>query len=132
VALVLRTIDPDGQRFARTLRRTFDQIYDGRNTGRYSWEQLRKTEKTHFGSLIEINLQREFRIELADGLLLDYQIAGHEVDCKWGQMDGKRDGVWMLPPEVVGHLCLVVTGSDELALWSVGRACGRAAAVCQR
>ena len=120
VESVLRTADPDGTRFARTLRRTFDQIYDGRNTGRYSWEQLRKTEKTHFGSLIEINLQREFRTELADGLLLDYQIAGHEVDCKWAQMDGKRDGIWMLPPEVVGHICLVVTGSDDLALWSAG------------
>lgn len=120
VGLALRTADPEGARFARTLRRTFDQIYDGRNTGRYSWEQLRKTEKTHFGSLIEINLQREFRMEFADGVLLDYKIAGHEVDCKWAQMDGKRDGVWMLPPEVVGHLCLVVTGSDDLALWSAG------------
>lgn len=120
VESVLRAADPDGIRFARTLRRTFDQIYDGRNTGRYSWEQLRKTEKTHFGSLIEINLQREFRTEFADGLVLDYQIAGHEVDCKWAQMDGKRDGVWMLPPEVVDHICLVVTGSDDFALWSAG------------
>ena len=73
-------------RFARTLRRTFDQIYDGRNTGRYRWDQLSKTEKTHFGSLIEINLQREFQFE--DGIELDFRIAEVEVDCKWSQTDG--------------------------------------------
>ena len=72
--------DPDGTRFARTLRYTFDQIYDGQHTGRFRWETLRKTEKTHFGSLIEINLQREF--DFKDGTNLDYQIADSDVDCK--------------------------------------------------
>ncbi|WP_418396390.1 NaeI family type II restriction endonuclease, partial [Yersinia enterocolitica] len=50
---------------AKVFRATFDQLYDGQHTGRYSVEQLFKTEKTHFGTLIEINLQREFG--LADG-----------------------------------------------------------------
>ena len=92
VELALRTADPEGNRLARTLRRIYDQIYDGRNTGRYSWEQLQKTEKTHFGSMIEINLQREFRTEFEDGIHLDYRVAGFEVDCKWSRMDGKKDG----------------------------------------
>ena len=120
VELALRTADPDGSRFARTLRRTYDQIYDGRNTGRYLWEQLQKTEKTHFGSLIEINLQREFKAEFEDGIDLDYRIAGFEVDCKWSRMDGKKDGEWMLPPEAVGQICLLLTGSDDLSIWSGG------------
>ena len=117
---VLRTADPEGKRIARALRRTFDQIYDGRNTGRYSWSQLRKTEKTHFGSLVEINLQREFSSEFHDGIDLDYRIGGIEVDCKWSAMDSPKNGVWMLPPEVIGHLCLLLTGSDELSVWSCG------------
>jgi Restriction endonuclease NaeI len=120
VELTLRNADPEGVRFARALRRTYDQIYDGRNTGRYSWDQLQKTEKTHFGSLIEINLQREFRTEFEDGLDLDYRIAGFEVDCKWSRMDGKKDGEWMLPPEAVGQICLLLTGNDDLASWSAG------------
>ncbi len=106
--------DSNRVRFARTLRRTFDQIYDGRNTGRFRWDQLRKTEKTHFGSLVEINLQREFAFD--DGLSLDYKIAGVDVDCKWSQ----NQGGWMLPPEAVGHICLVVTASDEQSTWSAG------------
>lgn len=71
-------LDPQGIRFARVFRETFDQLYDGQRTGRYRWDQLFKTEKTHYGTLIEINLQREF--EFADGDVLDYKIAGKEVD----------------------------------------------------
>ena len=47
-----------------------DQLYDGQRTGRYRWDQLRKTEKTHCGTLVEINMQREFLFE--DGSKLDF------------------------------------------------------------
>ena len=65
VVAALISIDPSGARFARVFRETFDQLYDGQRTGRYKWDQLYKTEKTHYGTLIEINLQREFAF--ADG-----------------------------------------------------------------
>ncbi len=110
----LRAADPEGARFARTLRRTYDQIYDGGNTGRLRWEQLKKTEKTYFGSLVEINLQREF--SFGDGIHLDYRIAGADVDCKWSQTDGG----WMLRPEAIDQICLLMTGSDQLSVWSAG------------
>ena len=45
---------------AKVLRRTYDMLLDGQHTGRYRWDQLLKTEKTHFGTLVEINLQRAF------------------------------------------------------------------------
>src|SRR3954466_8238712 len=77
------SLDPDGARIGRVLRRTIDQLLDGVNTGRYRWDQLYKTEKTHAGTLVEINLQREFEFE--DGVDLDYRIAGAEVDCKFSQ-----------------------------------------------
>jgi len=114
VVAELWRLDPDGARTARVLRFTYDQIYDGTHTGRYSWGQLAKTEKTHFGSLVEINLQREFG--LADGTELDFRIAGVDVDCKWSQ----RDGGWMLPPEAWGKLCVLLTGDDETSQWSMG------------
>jgi hypothetical protein len=60
VADELMSRDPDGTRIAAVLRRTYDMLLDGQHTGRYRWGQLYKTEKTHFGTLVEINLQREF------------------------------------------------------------------------
>jgi hypothetical protein len=54
----IRAMDPSGERFARTLRDTIDQLLNGEVTGRYDWKTLFKTEKTHAGTLVEINLQR--------------------------------------------------------------------------
>jgi hypothetical protein len=108
--------DPTGERAARVFRATFDQLYDGQHTGRYSWDQLYKTEKTHYGTLIEINLRRAFADVIADGVLLDYRIAGHEIDCKYSY----RDGGWMLPPECFGELLLVSTANDQASTWSLG------------
>lgn len=114
VAAELRRLDPLGTRRAQVLRDTLDQLYDGQRTGRYRWDQLHKTEKTHCGTLVEINLHREF--EFSDGMLLDYRIAGVEVDCKYSQTLGG----WMIPPEAHGHLCLLVWSSDTAAEWSMG------------
>jgi Restriction endonuclease NaeI len=110
----LLALDPGGERMAAALRRTIDMLLDGRHTGRYRWDQLHKTEKTHAGTLVEINLQREFGF--TDGALLDYSIAGAEVDCKFSQ----RLGGWMIPPEASGKLLLLVWASDEEAAWCAG------------
>src|SRR5688572_26783247 len=66
--------DTDGAVFAEVLRDTYDQLYDGQHTGRYRWAQLRKTEKTYMGTIVEINLHRAF--DFADGIAMDYEIAG--------------------------------------------------------
>lgn len=110
----LLRIDPDGARTARVIRTSIDMLYNGRYTGRFRWEQLFKTEKTHAGTLLEINLQREFEFE--DGDSMDFKIAGIDIDCKYSQ----KSGSWMIPPEAVGHLCLVVWFSDKLGLWELG------------
>lgn len=114
VATELQRLDSTGERWAAVIRRTYDMIYNGQETGRYRWDQLMKTEKTHFGTLMEINAQREFEFEGGD--VTDYRIAGHQVDAKWSQTSGG----WMLPPEVFNELALVVTGNDAESLWSLG------------
>ncbi|MFE2550711.1 NaeI family type II restriction endonuclease [Streptomyces sp. NPDC059355] len=110
----LRQLDPAGQRFATVLRDTIDQLLHGEVTGRYDWKSLFKTEKTHAGTVVEINLQREFAFE--DGVDMDYRIGGVDVDCKYSQ----KFGGWMIPPEAVGHLCLLVWADDKESLWSAG------------
>ncbi len=105
--------DPDGSRMATAFRLTFDQLYDGQRTGRFRWDQLFKTEKTHYGTLLEINLQRDFLFE--DGAILDYRIAGVEVDCKYS-----ASSHWMLPPESIDQIVLVCSADDEKSAWSVG------------
>lgn len=108
--------DPDGLRFSRVLRETYDQLYDGQHTGRYSWEQLHKTERTHFGTLIEINIRREFDDVFSDGDALDYSVNGIDIDCKYSQSMGG----WMIPPEAFGKLLLVVHAKDREGEYAVG------------
>lgn len=114
VAAEINRLDPDGSRWGAVIRHTYDMIYNGQETGRYRWDQLMKTEKTHFGTLFEINAQREF--QFLGGVTTDYRIAGHQVDAKWSQ----TIGAWMLPPEVFGELALVATGDDYRSAWSLG------------
>lgn len=126
VATELRGLDGDGSRMAAAIRGALDMLLDGQHTGRYRWEQLHKTEKTHAGTLVEIALARTLR--LADGRTLDYTIAGAEVDCKFSH----RLGGWMIPPEAEGKLLLLVQASDEDGTWSAcsappARTCARPA-----
>src|SRR5262249_3837953 len=108
--------DPAGLLLGDILRETYDQLYDPSRTGRYSWAQLRKTEKTHMGTLVEINVHRAF--EFGDGVSMDYEIAGVDVDCQYSQTLAG----WEFPPEAYDarHLCLVVWASDELSRLSAG------------
>ena len=114
VAEELAGADPEGARIAKALRRTYDMLLDGQHTGRYRWGQLAKTEKTHYGTLAEINVQREFGFR--DGSAMDFAIRGVDVDCKFSQNPGE----WMIPPEALGHLILGLWASDDAGQWSLG------------
>jgi hypothetical protein len=109
-------LDPDGSRFADVLRDTYDQLYDGQRTGRFRWDELHKTEKTYMGTIVEINVHREFDFD--DGDAMDYRIANVEVDCKYSQ----RLGGWEFPPEAYEnrHICLVIWASDNESRWEAG------------
>ncbi len=116
VVATLLSADPDCLITASVLRDTFDQLYDGQHTGRFRWDQLSKTEKTHFGTIVEINLRRRFDGAITDGGKLDFRIAGHDVDCKYSQ----KSGSWMIPKECIGKLALVCTADDSASRWSIG------------
>jgi hypothetical protein len=114
VAAHLLALDSNGSRIGKAIRRSFDMLLDGQHTGRFRWEQLHKTEKTHCGTLIEINLQREF--DFADGEILDYRIANVEVDCKYSQ----KPADWMIPPEAAGRVLLGLWANDRKGRWHAG------------
>ena len=114
VAEEIVRLDPTAERWGAVFRHTYDMIYNGPETGRFRWSQLMKTEKTHFGTVFEINAQREFKFEGGD--VTDYRIASHQVDAKWSQTDGG----WMLPPEIFNEIALVATASDPEARFSLG------------
>lgn len=106
--------DPDGERFGTVLRESLDQVLDGPRTRRFRYSDLRKTEKTHVGTIVEINLAKEF--DLADGEEMDYRVAGHEVDCKYSMFMGG----WELPLESLGHVVLLTWADDDASRWSAG------------
>lgn len=108
--------DPLGSRFGRVFRESFDQIYDGQHTGRFSVNQLSKTEAAHLGSIVEINIRREFKDIIEDGEAMDFAIEGHEVDCKYS----KRPFGWMIPIEALGHYGMLCHANDEDATFRVG------------
>lgn len=106
--------DPDGERFGAVLRESLDQVLDGPRTMRFRYSDLRKTEKTHVGTIVEINLGKEF--DLADGDKMDYSVAGHDVDCKYSMSRGG----WELPLESLGHLVLLTWADDDASRWAAG------------
>ncbi len=102
------------QRFAGAIRQSFDEVFDGQRTGRYSLDQLSKVEKTYIGIKVEIIVQAEFGLQR--GRRMDYLVAGEEVDAKWSM----KSGGWMIPTEAVGELCLCMTADDARSTFSVG------------
>lgn len=111
-----RAEDPGGTRMGRVLRESFDQAYDGVQTGRFRPEELSKTESAHIGSIVEINIRREFDGLISDGATMDFKINVHEVDCKYSKMPFG----WMIPNETVGHHALVVHADDRKGSWHAG------------
>jgi hypothetical protein len=101
-------------RFASAIRQSFDEVFDGQRTGRYSLDQLSKVEKTYIGTKVEIVVQAEFGLQR--GNRMDYLVASEEVDAKWSM----RSGGWMIPTEAVGELCLCLTADDSTSTFSVG------------
>lgn len=85
------------ERFRWALRDSLDELLDGQRTGRWAYQHLSKTEKTHLGTVVEVNLTKEFDFD--NGEDLDWRIEGRDIDCKFS----KDLGGWEIPMEM--YLC---------------------------
>jgi hypothetical protein len=97
----------------RAIREAIDRVINGRYTGRYSIEQLDKTEKTYIGTAVEHALL--YYLDLEKDAPLDTKIDGIPVDIKFtvGQN-------WMIPEEAVNQLCLLVSADESKGTYELG------------
>jgi hypothetical protein len=125
VAEWFRERDPSGVVMAEVIRDSIDILLDGQRTGRWCYGHLSKTEKTHLGTVIEIELQKEW--DISDDGPLDYAIAGIPVDCKYSAQFGN----WQIPREMYrrieegvhigqNHIALLVWADERSRTWRAG------------
>lgn len=89
------------------LRETIDDVIQTPRTGRRSYEELEKTEKTYIGTRVEIMIRAFFRLPKGR---LDLQILGQDADVKF-----TIGGNWMIPRECISQLCLLLAADEERA-----------------
>ncbi|MCD2441441.1 hypothetical protein LQ757_04020 [Agromyces sp. SYSU K20354] len=118
--------DAARERIRWALRDSLDELLDGQRTGRWAYQHLSKTEKTHLGTAVEVNLTKEF--EFANGVWLDWQIDGIDIDCKFS----KDLGGWEIPMEMyrcdahgeqqgkADHPALLTWLNDDRSQWAAG------------
>ena len=99
--------------FPILLRKAISDIIDTPNTGRTLLAETEKTEKTHLGTKVEIAL-RSFT-KFPKGAILDMLIDINDVDTK--MTIGKN---WMIPPEAIGHPCILVSYDEPKLTYSIG------------
>ncbi len=110
----IRQISNLEAKLTEILRRAIDDVLRGDTTKRYSIEQLTPEEKKHIGTHVEIGIKRDLFSNRA-GEVLDTTVAGVEVDIK-----NTIRQTWMIPPEAVGKICLLVRIDEPNRSYSVG------------
>jgi len=87
------------------LREVVDDVIQTPRTGRRSYDELEKTEKTYIGTRVEIMLRA--LLSLPRGRL-DAVVAGHDTDIKHTMGNN-----WMIPGEAIGHPCILVAAYEN-------------------
>ncbi|NQW03578.1 MAG: hypothetical protein HQ485_06075 [Acidobacteria bacterium] len=95
------------------LRECVDKVIQAPKTGRRFYEELQNTEKTYIGTSVEIDLRSE--LGLSKGTTQDLEVAGHDVDVKF---TGRKN--WMIPPEALGHVCVLISADEKNATFNMG------------
>lgn len=96
-------------------RSAIDEVIDTARTGRFFLSDLEKTEKTYLGTKFEI-LLRDW-LQVPRGVVLDLLIGGSEIDVK--STTGGGSG-WMIPPEAIGQLCVLLRVNERESICAVG------------
>jgi len=100
--------------FERAVRSAFNVALRGMHTGRWSIQELSRTEKTHIGLFVEFET-REL-LSCPEGKVLDLLVEELEVDVKFSTSMWK----WEFPSEAVGQICLVVHADEKVGVLYVG------------
>ncbi|KMK66645.1 NaeI family type II restriction endonuclease [Puniceibacterium sp. IMCC21224] len=98
--------------FSVMLRQCVDDVIMTPKTGRRSYDELEKTEKTYIGTRVEIELRAMLRLPKGK---LDTVILGQDVDIK-----NTMGNNWMIPTEAVDHPCILVAADEERAICYLG------------
>ncbi len=98
--------------FSSMLRRCVDDVIMTPKTGRRSYDELEKTEKTYIGTRVEIELRA--MLNLPKGKL-DTVILGHDVDIK-----NTMGSNWMIPTEAIDNPCILVAADEVQATCYLG------------
>lgn len=101
------------QKFPTLLRVAIDDVIMTPKTGRRSYDELEKTEKTYIGTRVEIELRS--MLKLSKGKKLDIDILGNDVDIK-----NTMGSNWMIPTEAVDHPCLLVAADEVRGICYLG------------
>ncbi len=100
------------QCFPQMLRDCIDAVIMTAKTGRRSYEELEKTEKTYIGTRVEIELRALLKLKKGR---LDTEILGQDVDIK-----NTMGANWMIPTEAVDHPCILVAADEPRARCYLG------------
>lgn len=103
--------------FSTMLRQCVDDVIMTPKTGRRSYDELEKTEKTYIGTRVEIELRSMLNLKRGK---LDTVILGHDVDIK-----NTMGSNWMIPTEAVGNPCVLVAADEVRAVSYLGLAVAR-------
>ena len=101
-----------GQGFSAMLRQCVDDVIMTPKTGRRSYDELEKTEKTYIGTRVEIELRALLRLPKGK---LDTLILGQDVDIK-----NTMGSNWMIPTEAIDHPCILVAADEKRAKCFLG------------
>jgi hypothetical protein len=116
VIAVSKWINSDNriEAIGRGIRAAIDWVIDGARTQRFSLEQVEQSEKLYLGNRVEHEVLHELGlVKSPQGI--DTVIEGHEVDIKFSLKTN-----WMIPPEGVNHICMLISADDGSAVFSVG------------
>jgi hypothetical protein len=108
------------ERLRSFFRSAIDEVIDTARTNRFFLSDLEKTEKTYLGTKFEI-LLRDW-LQVPRGVVLDLLIGGQEVDVK--STTGGKSG-WMIPPEAIDQLCVLLRINEITSTCAVGLARAR-------
>ncbi|MET9378836.1 NaeI family type II restriction endonuclease [Streptomyces sp. NPDC002992] len=106
----LREVPGLQQRTASSLRAAFDSVLDGERTGRYDLATLGKAEKTYLGSRVEHYLWEAWGLTKNSA---NNRLREVPLRFTW-------TSTWMLGPEHVGRVCLLMRANESDSRWSLG------------